>query len=248
MELDTNIRIRNFETDLNGNCSLPVIADLFQGIAEEHAGTLGFGYNDMIAAQQAWVLSRMLIRISTFPGVGESLKLRTWPKGTEKLFALRDYTLSSGKNVLVAATSAWIIINSETRRIVKPEALFSRFTGFITDNAVPELPGKIAVPETHELQDTRKVRYTDIDINNHMNNSRYLRWALDMFPVDVFSRKTVQSFLINYTSELVFGDEVALFASETGEGKWTVWGEKNAGGNGNNTTRPVVFAAEIVWA
>ena len=238
MELEKNIRIRNYETDLNGNCSLPVIADLFQGAAEEHASELGFGYKDMLSGRNAWVLSRMLIKIDSFPRVDQDIILKTWPKRIHRLFALRDYRLDTETRPLVAATSAWIVINMDTRRPVKPDSALSDFSSYRNMDAIEELPAKIIPPETATLNDRRRVRYTDIDINNHMNNAHYVRWALDIFPENIFKNKKVKSFLINFTSELVFDDEVDLKAAETAPDKWTVWG---------TIGETMVFASEITW-
>ena len=238
LEHKKEIEIRNFETDVNGNCSLPVIFDYFQGIAEEHAASLGFGYDDMLKSKQVWVLSRMMIHINKIPRIGEKLHLSTWPKRTDRLFALRDYEIQSNREILVSSGSAWIIIDMDSRKPIKPDGVFSHFNDLKQYDAVKETPGKVTIPNEFSHKMERTVRFTDIDINKHMNNGHYSRWILDIIPQDVVFNKTTSSFLINYTSELLFGDIVTVKAKQTSDNKWTVWGEKD-----NKTA----FAGKLEW-
>jgi len=238
LELHKEITIRHIQSDINGNCSIPVIADMLQESAEQSAVQLGFGYKDIVTSRQAWVLSRMLINFKKMPRVDDTLTLKTWPKRQEKLFALRDFELCLGDEVIVSAASAWIVINIDTRRPMKPDSIFGDFNASEMRDAIKEVPGKVLVPESFSLSDSRRVRFTDLDINNHMNNSYYFRWILDIFPEDIFRNKIIGSILVNFNNELVFNDDVEIFANDTGNRKWAVWGKKPG---------QLVFSSEVVW-
>ncbi len=238
LELHKEITVRHIQSDINGNCSIPVIADLLQESAEQSAVDLGFGYNDIVINRQAWVLSRMLIIFHKMPGVDDTFTLKTWPKRQEKLFALRDFELCKGNEIIIRAASAWIVINIDTRRPMKPDSVFGDFSLEKMRDAVKEVPGKALVPENFSLSDSRKVRFTDLDINNHMNNSYYFRWILDIFPENIFRNRQLSSILINFNNELVYNDAVDIFAENMEAGKWAVWGKKSD---------QLVFSSEVVW-
>src|SRR5690606_14573495 len=100
---------------------------LMQEIAWEHANELGFGYEQLKARNQFWVLSRLKVRINRRPCWTEGVKLETWSRGTDGFFGYRDYNFidKTGKPI-VQATSSWLILDSETKRIVRL-SLFKEF-------------------------------------------------------------------------------------------------------------------------
>ena len=236
--LEKKIKIRNFETDIKGHCSVPVMADLFQGIAEEHAEMLGLGYKDMSRENMVWVLSRMSINVLEFPPIGKELILETLPIGVDRLFALRDYSMKTEDKTYISATSAWIIINMESRRPLKPDSHIAKLGIDLNKAPNSETPGKIVVPENHSRKSNRSVKYSDLDINNHMNNGQYFRWILDLFSPEIFMHKSVSSATINYNNELFYGDDVELFSGESSPSIWTIWGVAK----GRNA-----FSAQIKW-
>ncbi len=96
------------------------MANFFQEMAYHHANQLGFGYDDLKEKQTFWVLSRMKIRIDQYPVWDDKVSVETWHRGMERLFGLRDFRVmdQSGK-ILGKATTAWLILDSQTRRPVR---------------------------------------------------------------------------------------------------------------------------------
>ena len=88
-----DMRIPCYDTDA-AFCLKPAsFMDMAQEIAYWAAQALGFGYDDLQQHQTAWVLSRMHIRFESLPKWRDAVVLKTWHKGADGLFFLRDFHL-----------------------------------------------------------------------------------------------------------------------------------------------------------
>ena len=91
MYLSENYTIRAYQTAPDGCARLSTLCNLLQEAASRHAEMLDFGYETMRRRQLFWVLARLTVRVERFPGFGDTVVVRTWPKGFNGPFALRDY-------------------------------------------------------------------------------------------------------------------------------------------------------------
>jgi medium-chain acyl-[acyl-carrier-protein] hydrolase len=171
--------VRVFETDANGTLAVRSLCDFLQEAAGNHARTYGLAVDHLLDRGMTWILSRLRMRIERLPGNGERLTIRTWPSGVERLFALRDFIASDAQDVVVAsAVSAWLILDTGTRRPLRVQTQF-------VPPAVPR-PRALAVGfeklpavETPAIEQAITVRWSDLDVNRHVNNSRYAEWAVE---------------------------------------------------------------------
>jgi medium-chain acyl-[acyl-carrier-protein] hydrolase len=205
-----------YETGPDGNLSLYSLFDYLQDAASEHAVKLGYGRDDLMRQNNFWVLSRIYGEITRLPHWGETLTVRTWPRGTDKLFALRDYAVSDSNNDLIAlATSSWLIIDITTRRIQRPDSTLVMYKdSTLGGNALPRNAGRLeALPAEGRPESRFKVKVSDLDINLHTNNARYLKWVTDCYGLDFIMNHHPLSAEINYLAESRFNDEVAILTA-----------------------------------
>lgn len=215
-----------YQTDRDGSLRVAGFMDLAQEIAYWAAEELGFGYTSLHLHHTAWVLSRMHIRFEKPARWRDTVKLYTWHKGAEGLFYLRDFDLQdpSGRH-LVRCTSSWVVMNEESRRLVRPEDLPSQLMlDGPVDDAIPEPAPKVVFPRDAEPEAAGEhvVSYSDIDIVGHTNNVRYLVWAMDHIPPED-AMKPVKDILINFNKETTLGDRVELYRLRK-ESSWYVEG------------------------
>ncbi|MEG1120184.1 MAG: thioesterase [Bacteroidales bacterium] len=193
--------------------------NMAQETANVHSAMLKFGYKELIALNQTWVLSRMKIRYIKPPVWGDKVSMETWHKGKQGLFWLRDFVLcnQTGETV-AAATSSWVIMNINTRRIER-KTIFDVSNDIIDlayDRDAIELPcEKIAAKSNLEFVRYHNVMYSDIDFNLHANNAKYVEWIMDSISLDYFKRYKFRELQINYISEAKFGDEIKISKSES---------------------------------
>ncbi len=210
-----------YDTDIEWRLKPASFMNWTQEIANLHAEKLGFGYDALISSRTAWVLSRMYMKFVKTPKWKEEVVLSTWHKGLERLFYLRDYTITDTEgNPLVLATSSWLILNLDTRKLVRDPAIMDENT-MCRDNATEASAPKVQIPKdaARELVMSHKVAYSDVDMNGHTNNAMYMKWAMDAVDYEVSSSRSVKEAAINFNHETRAGDTVSLYRAVIDEGE-----------------------------
>ncbi|MDR1575189.1 MAG: acyl-ACP thioesterase [Treponema sp.] len=197
--------------DRSDRLTLDAVFQLFQEVAISHADNLGVGREDMARSRQVWILSRMSALIDRRPQYGETLTVRTWPRGGERLFALRDYDIRDASDApVVRARSGWLIIDMDKRRPLRPQSVMETLPQNGGRDALPS--GAAGLEERPGLQKTaaRKAAYTDIDYNGHVNNVRYIQWIEDALDPALLEQAGRMRLDINYLNETFPGEMIEL--------------------------------------
>lgn len=203
-----------YDTDASGRLKPASFMNLAQEAAGQHAVYLGFGYDDLIATNTAWILSRVHIRFVDTPMWKNDVVLTTWHKGANRLFFVRDFRLTDKEGrTRVEATTSWLVMNLETRRLVRDPQL--REGSECLEDVIATPAGKVQMPKDVEpqLMFEHLVAYSDIDVNGHANNAMYMQWAMDAVDYDIASTRPVKEVTINFNHETKAGDIVALYKS-----------------------------------
>ena len=205
-------RIPAYYVSLNGQTKFYTLASMFLESAAVHADQHGFGYDDMIRDKVYWVLSRFHIRMHSYPVMNEPVKIETWPKGANKLFFMRDYRMfSENDKLLSTATTAWLILNGKTGRPKKLETSGNLHEFQVNHlHAIDTVPDKLPGIPDPDRQSSRVARYSDLDINKHVNAIKYIEWVQDCYGEETYKTKNVKEFQINYQLETRFGEEVDI--------------------------------------
>lgn len=210
-----HIVIPCYETDASMLLKPASFMDLAQEEANLHAQVLGFGYDDLISSRTAWVLSRMHVRFYRHPKWREEVDLDTWHKGKDGLFYVRDFRMT-GKDgeLLVAATTSWLVLNVDTRRLVRDAGLPEDSS--CHDDALEQSCGKVCMPADAEKEyaGTHTVSYSDVDMNGHTNNAMYMVWAMDSVGYGMSSSSPLKEVRISFNRETRPGDAVELYRVE----------------------------------
>lgn len=207
------ITVPCYDTDASWLLKPASFMNLAQEAAGRHAVYLGFGYDDLIVSNTAWILSRVHVEFIDTPKWREDITLTTWHKGLNRLFFLRDFVLTDAQGKeRVKATTSWLVLNLETRRLVRDPKLIEEGT-VCTENAIETPADKVQMPKDLEPEFVmeHKVAYSDIDTNGHANNAMYMHWAMDAVDYDIASTRPVKEFTINFNHETKAGEVVKLY-------------------------------------
>ncbi len=210
--------IKSYNAGKDGNLTLPSLFLFLQECAWDNARLNDFGYEFLKSKNAFWVLSRILVQMDKYPVWKDEIKIKTWPKGTDGIFALRDFEIIEKENVIGRVTTSWLILDIDTKRPQKLDGFNFFHENFIKEEAIAERLGKINFTGGLEKLDVRKVYYSDLDINKHVNNASYVKWVVDTH----FAEKNFQQineFEINFISELALNDEFTLYQGQNTEGK-----------------------------
>lgn len=245
MTFEEKVRVCTYECDLNQHWKPAAFFQHLTETASRHIDALGVGFNDLYPRDLFWVHSRMKIQFYAFPQVDDTVTIRTWGKGIQqKLFYIRDFEVLSAEGARVAAaTSAWLIINGSTRRIIPPHSLNLNLPMSAEQVGLDEPLEKLGLNQSGEERLRVRASYSMVDPVGHVNNSRYIEWICDSFPLEMFSQHQLESIQINYNHEIRPGEEAAILMEAENEagGSWKVEGV-------NLTTGMQAFESIVRWA
>jgi medium-chain acyl-[acyl-carrier-protein] hydrolase len=195
---------------------LAVLEEMME-TAGRHAGILGVGVRDLHAKGLTWVLARLHVKISSIPPAGTTVHTATWPSGRHRLFAVREFRLQDeAGGELLRASSAWAMMNMETRRPSRLDPHLPVYTRhperMIADDFAPLPPVR---PDAARA--SYRALAADIDLNDHVNNTVYLDWALRSAPESARAWKPL-ALEAAFLGEARLGDKVDCH-TETGRGE-----------------------------
>ncbi|MDR2027748.1 MAG: hypothetical protein LBQ01_09380 [Prevotellaceae bacterium] len=195
--------INSYFTDLKKQLSLPALFCLLQESAYKHAENHNFGWTDMSENNLFWALSRIRVQIDSYPLWNDSIFVETWSKEPDPIMAYRDFEIFlPDRKKLLSATSAWLMLSMETRKPQRIALMKDKFPEPYNRSALDVRPGKL--PQHKKTADNpviHTVPYSAIDINGHVNNTLYIQWIIDGFPVDYILNHDVCDIEINYLQE-----------------------------------------------
>jgi len=211
--------VRAFETGAYGSLAVGSLCDYLQEAAGNHAGALGVSVSQLMERNLTWVLARLRLRIERLPGAGEPLEVRTWPSGVERLFALRDFrVLDTGGGLVASALSAWLVIDTATRRPVRVQSAFDSPDTSAIPRALDTGIEKLPAPEATDRESTLLVRLSDLDANEHVNNARIAEWIAEGAGAEVQEKSRISALDIDFLAETRHGDSVISRAAALPDG------------------------------
>jgi acyl-ACP thioesterase len=198
--------------DESGALTLAAAFDYFQEAAIRHAENLGVGRDPMSALGQGWVLSRLSALLRRRPRQTEELTVRTWPRGWERLFAIRDFDIQDQAGTpVVIARSCWLIVDMEKRRPLRPRTAMEKLPLNEGLDALTDGGKGLDAPANMEKAAERTAAYSDIDFNGHMNNARYVQWIQDILEPGSLAQAKTMRLDINYLREVKLGETLELW-------------------------------------
>lgn len=220
------ISVDTFDIDASGYMKMSYLSNQLLKCAETHATRHGWGMDELNKNDNTWVLSRVVIEFTdNLPKENEQITIETWVESVMRLFTARNFCFRNSAGAPVGySRTIWAMINRNNR---KPVDLNTICGDDIKEWAAPDIEcpitgyTKISV-NADEPTDIVKVRYSDIDMNGHMNSCRYIEHVLDLFCEDFHKKHKIKRFEIAYISECVFGDELSLFKEKINDREYTV--------------------------
>lgn len=211
--------------DFTGKLSLYGLSGYMQIIAANHASIFGVNfYKNLDNPSYYWIVSKVKYVMNRYPKWEDVITLETYPGGYDKLYAVRKFDIyDQSDNQLGYIIGDYILMDMERKRPVQIKG--SKGALSILDFPYEgEKLAKIRIPEEVIKSEIRKAYYSEMDLNGHMNNSHYVKWALDMLPIEYFKTHEVRSLEINYNAAIEYGAEVKMHLGRNEADKYIVYG------------------------
>jgi acyl-ACP thioesterase len=191
------------EVDKHHQIRLKHLFNCLQEAAASHSLQVGCGTADLLKQGYAWVLNKVGLSIKRLPKLGEEIDIVTWHKGTRGFRSYRDYQIKHGEDILAAATSLWLFIDVQNKRIIKPPNDISARYTFETDNATDLDLDAWRPNKTFQPQHTTTIttRPSDFDPLGHANNAVYLDYLEVLLAQRIGEKEDLQHLMIQYLKE-----------------------------------------------
>ena len=201
--------VTDAHVDCFGRLKPSMLLFFCQDVAGHHCLELGTDYDTLARKNLFWAIIRQKVQITRLPRSGETIHVETWPMPTTRTYYPRSTVAydREGKE-LFRSIGMWVLMDMDTRAMILPRRSGVDVQGLLT-GAELMIPGSLS-PHNFSAAKTRRVGYTDLDRNGHMNNTRYLEWMDDLLP-SAFHREHIPAeFTVCYHSEAREGQELHM--------------------------------------
>ena len=237
----TSILVDPFNTDFNHRWSWTTLGKALLNAAEHHAKARGFGMMDLNGRHYTWVLSRLTIEMQQMPRVYETVRVNTWIENIYRLFTNRNFSIKGENGEAYGyARSIWAMIDYDTRQ---PAQLEQMEGGVFQPYLSPEEPcpitpqGRVRPLTDDDFVKAHHAKYSDIDLNGHVNSIKYVEHIMDLFPIEAYQDgRNLQRLEIAYMAESYYGDMLSFFRRQINPDTFEVEVRKDFIPGGNRGT------------
>lgn len=210
-----------FHLDFRSRYPLHRLISRMVHVAGEHSTACGFGIKEMMRHQRTWVLNRLSLEFDDEVRVESPLDITTGVTTWRGISTDRALVLSQGDRVLIRGNSRWVALHTETRRPIPLAEIFPPDLPTIEapDLTLPEIPRHMVPEEARgEMRPVLRhtIRYSDLDINGHMNTASWIRIAQDALPIERWATGNLSRAHVAFNREGIIGEVVTAELTTVG--------------------------------
>ncbi|KAL9422560.1 hypothetical protein AB3S75_034770 [Citrus x aurantiifolia] len=209
--------IRSYEIGPDKTATMETLMNLLQETALNHVTSSGLAGNGFGATREMslrkliWVVTRIHIQVQRYSSWGDVVEIDTWVDASGKNAMRRDWIIRDYRtqDIITRATSTWVIMNRETRRLskipeqVRQEVLPFYLNTFAIDKEKTDVGkiDKLTDQTAGRIRSGLAPRWSDMDANQHVNNVKYIGWILESVPIHVLEDYNMTSMTLEYRRE-----------------------------------------------
>ena len=158
----------------------------------------------------AFLLSKIRMRIYKPLYAAEDIEVQTWTYASRGYSFPRCYRIVRGEEIIAEADTVWALVDISSRALIKA----ADCDAYEFEDQAPselDLPTRFRLPVGLELVSIgeRRIVWSDLDYNMHMNNTRYADMLCDFLPIDEVH--SIKGMSLSYLHEAHFGDTVTVY-------------------------------------
>lgn len=207
--------LRSKHVDMYRRLRTSELFRLLQEASIRHTEELGMGRDKTLDRGILWVLGLQTAQIRRMPEYDEEIVLKSWPGRTMHVLFPRYYSVETkGGEPLLRASALWTLVDAKTRKMVFPEKVGVVIDGVTTGEeiALPSPPPRMVCTQ----QASFTVPYSYVDLNGHMNNTRFFDLAEDHIDAAA-AGKALTAISVEYVNEAKYGQELTVSWGQEGQ-------------------------------
>ena len=201
--------IKVYESDALGRSSFPALCDYIQDMAWRHYNNVEKALGSLLPAGQVWLMTRLEVEVINLPGWQDIIEVETWSRGIEKFYAHRDFVITGNDGKEAArGTTTWVVLDTVNNKIARLTDLASRWPSRAEVSSLNRDAEKVGQLKDPLYGPEYTVQYSDMDVNRHVNNVKYVKWMFDAAGMEYLEKHTVKRGVINFIDETRAGDVI----------------------------------------
>lgn len=200
-----DFEISYFTTDKHKRLRPVALLNLMTETSGEHSNFI-IKIDKLEESSYAWMLNRWKVRIDKYPKAKDKITIETWTSNIDRFYAKREFLVYDEKGDIIAkASSLWIFVDIIKKRPVRiPSEILESYKAVneYSFDDFNDFKEELSIGNYFDFH----VRRADIDYNNHVNNTVYLNWMLEVVPEEIYENFLLREFEIIYKKESKYGD------------------------------------------
>lgn len=217
MRFSKHYTVKWHDTDLNRCVTPSQLLVYMQETAGDHLKSLLMSMDEMRdKLGLAFLLSSISISIYAPLYANDEIEVQTWVCESRGLSYDRCFSVRRDGETVASATSVWGLLDLSNRKLLR--ASESPFSAEPEAACVLDLPRRLRMVRTEEMEAAgeRRIVYSDVDYNGHMNNTHYPNLLCDFTPG--IRHKRVTGLMLSFLHEATYGHTLRVYRKETEEG------------------------------
>lgn len=206
-------RVDSRDLDLFGHCRPSALMGWLQEAATLAACELHASRDEMLERYHAfWMLARIRYTLKRPLLWNEVVHIKTWHRGGKAAVMYREFDLTVGDKLVGQALSSWVLADLDTRKLLRlaDVAEFQDTSGGSLCRR--DVLRGLKLPDTLSAAGTRRMNYSDTDVNGHVNNIHYADFACDALELErTGAGSFVSSLRLSYLAECMAGETLTLY-------------------------------------
>ena len=227
MKFSLKIKTNWHDTDARRNVRTSKIVEYMQETANRQCEASGLPLEKLRDEKGlAFILGALSLRVYKPLHAYDEIEVNTWCKEAKSYIFQRFFEIIRDGERIAEASSTWVLIDLEKKTMVRADNYDFMKGCFYYDQPVdPDaVPKKARIHKEIELFEVgkRRIAYSDIDYNMHMNNTHYPDMICDFLDemTDEKNKWRVASMSLSYIKESHLGATLTVTRSamqESGE-------------------------------
>ena len=211
-----NMKIPFDMADMNGHIKLPDVILLSLQVSGMQSIELGVSDKTILEEHNlVWIITDYDIEVVRLPRFAEEITIETEALSYNRLFCYRRFTIydEEGRE-LIHMIATFVLMDRDSRKVhaVEPEIVAPYQSDF--DKKLIRGPKYESLDEPFSKD--YHVRFYDLDMNGHVNNSKYLDWIFEVMGADFLTQYIPKKINLKYVKEVRPGGVITSSVERTG--------------------------------
>ena len=197
-----NMKIPFDMADMNGHIKLPDV--ILLSLQASGMQSIELGVSDKAILEEhnlVWIITEYDIEVDRLPRFAEEITIETEALSYNRLFCYRRFTIyDEGGQDLIHMMATFVLMDRDSRKVqaVEPEIVAPYQSEF--DKKLIRGPKYESLNEP--ISKDYHVRFYDLDMNGHVNNSKYLDWIFEVMGADFLTQYIPKKINLKYVKEV----------------------------------------------